>query len=299
MTALRALDAVARLGSISGAADELSFTRSAVSHQISALEQRLGFELTERVGRGVKLTPRGERYAREIERALSAVLRAGYNSQEPLVTGRLCVSCNTGFASSWLCQRIGSFISLYPLVQLHLVSPPSPADTTAHEADVFVTYGNGNWPHMQVTQLVDLHHFPVCSPQYLNEQGGLKSVEDLGRCTLLHMNDFTDWKLWLAATGRNDIDCSSGILFADAPCALSACMAGQGIAIGDSLLSSTALKRGLLVTPYDIRVRSSRGYYLALQPAKAMRPVVRAFTDWLIFTLAHDPQKCEGQVNFI
>lgn len=56
MTALRALDAVARLGSVSAAAQELNLTRSAVSHRLATLEERLGFALTERTGRGIRLT---------------------------------------------------------------------------------------------------------------------------------------------------------------------------------------------------------------------------------------------------
>ena len=59
-SALRALDAVARLGSVTRAAAELNITRSAVSHQLRFLEQELGFAVVERDGRGVALTPRGE-----------------------------------------------------------------------------------------------------------------------------------------------------------------------------------------------------------------------------------------------
>lgn len=54
MTALRALDAVARLGSVSEAATELNLTPSAISHQIKSLEQTLGFALTERTGRNIR-----------------------------------------------------------------------------------------------------------------------------------------------------------------------------------------------------------------------------------------------------
>jgi len=106
MTALRALDAVARLGSISSAADKLSLTRSAVSHRISTLEEQLGFALTERVGRGIRLTFRGEQFAREVQQILERVQLAAAGQHGQQIAGRLCVSCNTGFASAGLCQHI-------------------------------------------------------------------------------------------------------------------------------------------------------------------------------------------------
>ncbi|WP_205299883.1 LysR substrate-binding domain-containing protein [Pantoea sp. Tr-811] len=287
MTALRALDAVARLGSISGAADELSLTRSAVSHRISTLEEQLGFALTERIGRGIRLTFRGEQFAREVQHILQRVQLAAAGQHEQQIAGRLCVSCNTGFASAWLCQHINEFMTLYPQVQFHLISPRTPADTTSNEADVFISYGTGDWPNMQVMPLMDLHYFPVLSPQLLYANGGLRHIDDLLKYTLLHMNDYTDWRVWLGAAGRNQVNSSSGVLFSDAPCALAACLAGQGVAMGDNLLSSDALRRGLLVSPFEISTRSNRAYFLVCHPAKAEHPIVKAFSDWLIETLAH------------
>ncbi|MGJ7546864.1 LysR substrate-binding domain-containing protein [Pseudomonas alloputida] len=287
MTALRALDAVARLGSISSAADELSLTRSAVSHRIGTLEEQLGFALTERIGRGIRLTFRGEQYAREVQQILERVQLAAAGEQGQQIAGRLCVSCNTGFASAWLCQHINAFMTLHPQVQFHLISPRTPADTSSSEADIFIAYGTGDWPNLQVMPLMDLHYFPVLSPQLLYANGGLRHIDDLSNFTLLHMNDYTDWRVWLGAAGRNKVDASSGVLFSDAPCALAACLAGQGIAMGDSLLSSDALRRGVLVSPFDISTRANRSYFLVCHPAKAQRPIVKAFSDWLIDTLAH------------
>lgn len=286
MTALRALDAVARHASISAAADELNLTRSAVSHRLGTLEQHLGFALTERVGRGIRLTWRGERYAREVQQILAQVQQAALDPEQQQVGGRLCVSCNTGFASAWLCQHLDSFMTLYPQIQLKLVSPRTPADTSASEADIFIAYGTGDWPNLQVTAIADLQYFPVCSPQLLYDRGGLKHPDDLRRYTLLHMNDYTDWRRWLGAAGRNGVDAGSGILFADAPCALAACLAGQGVALGDNLLSQDALRRGLLVSPFEISLRPNRGYFLVCHPAKAGLSSVKAFSDWLMARLA-------------
>lgn len=121
MTALRALDAVARLGSVSEAATELNLTPSAISHQIKSLEQTLGFALTERTGRNIRITWQGERYARDIHGLLANILEAGQRFDGQQVSGRLCISSPAGFATYWLCTHIADFQALYPQVELHLI----------------------------------------------------------------------------------------------------------------------------------------------------------------------------------
>ena len=69
--ALRALDAFSRYGSVWRAAEELNLTRSAVSHQLRFLEHDLGFDLLKRAGKGVSLTPQGQRYAADVRKALT------------------------------------------------------------------------------------------------------------------------------------------------------------------------------------------------------------------------------------
>ncbi|WXL26443.1 LysR substrate-binding domain-containing protein [Ectopseudomonas mendocina] len=283
MTALRALDAIARLGSVSAAADELSLTRSAISHQISSLENSLGFTLTERQGRGIVLTSAGERYARDVHRILNALEEAGRSIDSISVGGRLTVSCPPGFASYWLCQHIGDFVRQFPQVQLQLISPRSPDDVSNSQADLFIAYGIGDWPNMQVEPIVPLRFFPVCSPRLIHALGGLKSVHDLSRFPLLHMNDHSDWRVWLNAARAKHLDLEqhSGVVFDDANCAQAACIAGQGVAMGDNLLSGDALAQGLLVSPFDIAIDSLRGYYLISTPEKSQRPSVEAFNQWL------------------
>lgn len=281
MTALRALDAVARLGSVSAAATELSLTRSAISHRLHNLEEKLGVPLIERDGRGIKLTYEGERYAHEVHLILCRVQEAERRFAGHKVSGRLCVSCNPGFANYWLCQHIGDFLQQYPHVQLQVVSPRTTDDTSDPAVDLFIAYGAGDWPHQLVQQIVALHYFPVASPRLINAKKGLKHAADLAAHTLLHMNDYADWKTWLATVGASGIDATAGVLFTDANCAISACIAAQGVSIGDNLLCGDALTRGLLVRPFEMSIESSRGYYLVCDSLKGERPVVQAFSRWL------------------
>ncbi len=280
-TALKALDAIARHGLISRAAAELYLTRSAVSHQIDGLERSLGFAVLEKVGRGITLTYRGERYMLEVRRALSILEEAGRRNANGEVAGRLRVSCTAGFAVYWLCQHLSGFHHAYPDVELSINTPPRAGEVNPRDADLFISYGTGEWPGFTVEPITSLSYFPVCSPTLLNAHGPRLKPEDLAGALLLHMSNHDDWLQWLAGAGLHEIDGRRGIVFSDAPFAQQAAISGQGIAIGDTLLSGDALARGVLVRPFDVAIASQRGYYLVCAPERASRPDVRAFSDWL------------------
>ena len=76
MQALRALEAAARTGSLTRAAESLSVTHGAISHQIKALEALVGVPLIERAGRGMRMTDDGERLATRVRAALADVADA-------------------------------------------------------------------------------------------------------------------------------------------------------------------------------------------------------------------------------
>jgi LysR family glycine cleavage system transcriptional activator len=281
MTGLRALDAVARLGSVSEAANELNLTPSAISHQLKILESTLGFALTERIGRGVRITYQGELYARDIHQLLSNILAAGQRFDAEQISGRLCVSSPPGFSTYWLCQHIAAFQQLYPQIELQLISPPVPGDISDPRADVFISYGVGDWPDRRVERIVKLQSFPVCSPRLAIASGGLKSPQELGSWLLLHLFNHSEWRVWLAAADAPAVNAQSGIVFSDANFVMAACIAGQGIALGDNLVSGEALAQGLLIQPFELQIDSGFGYYLVADQQKAERPAVQAFAEWV------------------
>src|SRR4029453_9486151 len=73
LNAVRAFDAVARLGSVRAAADELAVTPAAVSQRLPGLEGHPGIAVTQRHGRGLMLTGSGRAWHGEIARHLRAI----------------------------------------------------------------------------------------------------------------------------------------------------------------------------------------------------------------------------------
>jgi LysR family glycine cleavage system transcriptional activator len=289
MGALRALEAVARLGSVNRAASEIGLTRSAVSHQLRFLEEQLGFAITAKAGRGIQLTPRGEIYARDVRRALLLLAEAQGRSGESGLTGKLRVSCAPGFGTFWLCAHIGEFRASYPFLKLEIVTPRRFDDVTERGVDVFIAFGDGDWAGRWVEPLVDLRFSPVCSPALLNAAGGLNSVDDVARLPLLHLSDTGDWSRWIAVARAEGIDAGSGIVFSDMHLLIAAALAGQGIAMGDPITAGDALDEGRLVRPFAATIRSPNSYYLVTDRKRAASAPIQAFRDWMRGRLGRVP----------
>jgi LysR family transcriptional regulator, glycine cleavage system transcriptional activator len=279
--ALRALDAFARYGSVWRAAEELNLTRSAVSHQLRFLEQDLGFDLLKRAGKGVSLTPQGQRYAADVRKALTLLGDALVQYGDKGIRGSLTISCTPGFASLWLCTHVAEFTLLYPDVALRVVTPPRLDDVTNPAVDAFIAYGAGDWPKFAVELLSQVEFTPLCSPILLNRIGGLNDPSDALKMLLLHLDDEDDWRRWFKAAGVAAPDAAQGVTFSDMNLVLAAASAGQGIAMGDELTCRQALDTGRLVRPFDLAIRSSRAYYLVMEHHRVANPASLAFSDWL------------------
>lgn len=284
--ALRALDSFARHGSVWRAADELGLTRSAVSHQLRLLESDLGFELLRRVGKGVGLTARGRRYANSVRKALSMIGEAAIHHDDRGVGGPFTISCTPGFASLWLCTHIGEFLERYPDVALRIRTPRRLDETSNREVDVFIAFGDGNWPNRTVELLSEVEFTPLCSPVLLNKAGGINEPADLLKVPLLHLVEYEDWARWFALAGVEVPDPETGIIFSDMNLLLSATTAGQGVAMGDELTCGRALASGTLVRPFELAVQSMRAYYLVMEHQKSGNPIARVFAEWMRSRLA-------------
>lgn len=279
--ALRALESFARHGAVWQAADELNLTRSAVSHQLRMLERDLDFHMLNRVGTRVELTPQGRAYAEDVRQALLAISGSAARNTGRGVAGSLTVSCAPGFASSWLCNKIGRFTATYPDVALSIITPRRLGEVSNPEVDLFITYGDGDFPDMQAEHILDVVTTPICSPTMVNRLGGMPEPLDVLRLGLLHLSDHKDWAMWFASVGIDPGLAATGLIFSDMHLVYAAALAGQGTAMGDVILLEDAMNSGQLVRPFEQTVRSPRAYYMAVPLAMLENPIVMAFRTWL------------------
>lgn len=279
--ALRALESFARHGTVWKAADELNLTRSAISHQLRLLERELGFKILNRVGTRIELTEQGLGYAADIRQALNTIAGSASRHSSRGVSGAITVSCPPGFASNWLCNYISHFRDAYPDVRISIVTPRRLDDISNPDVDLFIAFGTGNWPSMQVERIVEVEFAPLCSPVLLNKIGGLTDPNDIKKVCLLHLSDYEDWENWLALAGVDQGYASTGIIFSDMNLVFAATLSGQGVAVGDRFTCRHAMTSGQLVQPFDISIKSSRSYYMVVSEAKADSQAVVAFSTWL------------------
>src|SRR5690242_1801258 len=135
---LRVFHAVAEAGSFTHAGESLNLSQSAVSRQISALEESLSVPLFHRHARGLILTEQGEllfRTAREVFAKLS-MAEGLISESKDRPKGPLKITSTVAFGSSWLTPRIREFLDLYPEIQVTLVVDDSELDLSMREADV-------------------------------------------------------------------------------------------------------------------------------------------------------------------
>lgn len=284
--ALRALESFARHGAVWQAAEELHLTRSAVSHQLRLLERDLGFRLLDRVGTRVALTPQGAAYAADVRRALSLIAGSAARNATRGLAGALTVSSTPGFASSWLCGRLGGFAAAFPDVTLSVVTPRRLDDTSNPDVDLFISFGFGSNPGMEVELLKEVEFTPLCSPVLLNRTGGFDTPADVLRSTLFHLGDHEDWEAWFRLAGLAPERARTGIRFSDMNLVYAAVLGAQGVAMGDEFICRDAMAEGRLVRPFDLAVRSPRSYFLVVPPEKAGNPAVAAFRGWLAAELS-------------
>jgi LysR family transcriptional regulator, glycine cleavage system transcriptional activator len=280
MQTLVALDALARLGTVWEAAEELDISRSAVSHRLAMLEEILGFELAARAGTGVILTAQGKRYADEVRKSLALLTNAQEERAHRDIEGVPRVSSTAGFSSMWLCKHIAAFHAEHPNIWLQIVSASELDEVTHPDVDLFIAFGDGKWPKHWVQHLYDVEFAPMCSPALLNVQGGLHQPSDVLRFPLL-MRRWDDWKEWLRVCNVDAPKESAGIGFSDMILVQTAAIAGQGIMLGDETTCAGALASGELVSPFSTTINPQRGYYLVRHRHKHASPATLAFIRWL------------------
>lgn len=184
---LRVFHAVAEAGSFTHAGETLNLSQSAVSRQISALEDGLGVPLFHRHARGLSLTEQGEALnhtVRDIVAKLTLTERMIGESRD-VAKGPLKVTATSAFGSTWLTPRIGEFLSLYPDVQLTLLLDDTELDLGMREADVAIRVSAPRQPDLIQRHLMAFRSHLYAHQDYLKKRGEPQSVADLASHDLI------------------------------------------------------------------------------------------------------------------
>ncbi|MEE4298466.1 MAG: LysR substrate-binding domain-containing protein [Pseudomonadales bacterium] len=289
LNALRMFEAAARLGSFKRASEELHVTQSAVSRQVSLLEEQLGAALFERRNRAITMTEAARLLHPVLTRALDdiddATGRIREREAEPPRSARLVITSTPGIAELWLGRRLGAFCRDHSWVDPEILIAADPGLLDEGRADLAIHYGSGELPGLRSTPLHATVEFPVCSPELLLEKP-LDAPEDLGQHRLLHWQSRGRWGAFLRRGGISGVHWDQGPVLHDYALALDMAIAGEGVALADDLLAAEHLFAGRLVKPLALSSSSERQQVL-LERAGEPRPwAASAFRDWLLEEIA-------------
>jgi LysR family glycine cleavage system transcriptional activator len=287
LNGLRAVEVLARRGSLRQAAEELGVSPSAVSQQVSRAEAQLGQIVFVRRPGGLRLTEFGSAFVahlssgfRELENAVALAARQ--------TQGTVVVSVAPAFASRWLLPRLATHFQRHPDVLVRIDATTRLVDLDRSDVDVAIRLGDGGWPGVAAELLLEETVFPVCIPRLA---GKLRRIADLADAwAITDENAMISWDRWFAAMGEAPVAMHRGAHFGDPMLAMDAVLAGHGVMLAWQMLAADALADGRLVAPFGTHVQSGLGYWLVRRRHGRESRTTANFCRWLREEIAATPE---------
>lgn len=282
LVSLRTFEAAARHGSFRRAAEELSVTESAVSHQIAALEASLDTQLFARTPGGARLSHSGEILFPFLREAFDQIENGTALLRRDQSQDGLTLQIYVTLAVRWLIPRLHRFRLAHPDIRLALDSSIMDWDFVPKAADMAIVYARAPaHDGVEYVHLLDMHLVLVCCPKLRRK---IASAKDLSRFTALEVssapNQPNDLDTWFTEVDQRK---RPGIVekFDSYILALEAAINGQGLMVAPDLMVERDLVSGRLVQPMAIKVKQPGGWYLAYLKRKRTHRGVQTFRKWL------------------
>lgn len=294
LNGLKAFEAAARHESFTRAAEELSVTQGAVSHQVKALEAEIGLRLFHRERQRLVITEAGRSYLEVVCDALDRISAGTERLQQRERTGILTISVSPGFAAKWLVHRLGRFSEQHPDIELRISASTRYVDFAREDVDIAIRQSTAPESNLHCVRLCTEQRYPVCSPKLLTGANAIAKPADLATHPLLHVNDHKDWASWLDAAGVSSVDPTRGTVFNQASMAIDAAIDGQGVAVARSTLVAWDLIGGRLGRPFNFGLPATSAYWIVCPKAKSQLPKNVTIRDWLLAEAAADQLALRG-----
>ncbi len=281
LSALRAFEAAARHRSAKRAAEELSVTPTAISHQIRQLEESLGVALFVRRPRQLILTAQGQTLLRVLSDSFDAIAETVTKLRQPPARQAVTLSTTPAVAARWLLPWVCLLRDAHPDIDLSIQVSHEWVALEGIVADMAIRYGEGPWPGLVAEKLFDNVFIPACSPAL-----ELREPAELVRHTLLHFSSPkviapVDWAAWQRRVQVPGLDVSAGLLFSDESHGITAALDGQGVALMSRHLIAEELRQGRLVQPFGPEI-TVQPFHLVYPPERLGEPAIAAVREWIL-----------------
>jgi DNA-binding transcriptional LysR family regulator len=298
--ALRALDAVARLGGVRRAALALNLDHAVVSRHLRSIEAWTGRTLIDRSRKGgALLTEEGMRYHRRIALAIDGIAEATLDLMKSTDQHSLHIWCMPAFAVQWLIARFDAFETANPKLAIELRPTNTVPDVSKHQADVDIRFVQAYGPPLKFPPGVRTLEIArpltilVASPSYVERMTPIDTAADVLKHHLVHRETFDTWKAWFVSQGMDgDIDLSgTGPRLNHGHLMLDAARRGRGISLANELVAKDDIAAGRLV---EIKGRQPfkevvLGAYCFIAKTDRWDDLpIRKLRNWLIEAISRD-----------
>lgn len=248
---LQAFEQTARLGNVAKAAEVLSLTPSAVSHQIAKLEEMIGQSLFIRGARGVTLTPSGERYYQEVTNILHSLVLATEQASNNSPKDSLYIHSSPSFGLLWLMPRLESFKEKYPLIQVNLSCSYENLHFTRDKIDIDIRHGISNWTGVEIRTVRSEKLEVLASPKLLERSPVFRPKDLLKKELILSKSTLVTWPQWFAHQGLSIPEFPYTFSFDRSYMSLEAATHGLGFVLESNILTQNYLESGKLVKVFS------------------------------------------------
>lgn len=273
-------------GSFSAASRELNHSPSAVSRQISNLENKIGVQLLTRSSQGISLTEEGHVfYSRctEIRRNIASALDLA-DSLSQVPEGKLRVNTTVAFGKSQILPALGDFYEKYPKIELSIDFNDRPIDLAVTPIDVAIQFAEQIKDESLIGRKLAVNRRVICAaPSYNSRAGMVKTPQDLADHNILRLSTVEHWNDWVAEVcgPENSAKEHSNFEANSADALYHAALAGLGIARLPTYLIAQDIAEGRLVNLLPEHVDSASNIYAVYMMKRNMPPKIRVFLDFL------------------
>ena len=267
------------------AAGELGITRSAVSHQVKLLEQRLDVMLFRRDARRAELTQAGQTYYPTVHEAFNQIEMQTRALRPSTTDNDLTIQVYVTVALKWLIPRLHDFERKFPDTKVRLSTSYFDWDFDERNVDVGLILARNKLPGHYYRPLFKSYLKPVCSPT-LN----VKSLDDLKKHKLIDVYTAEeDWQIWLEAAGVKGLKPTNRLAVDSYILAQESAIEGRGLCMTIGPYATEEIKLGRLMEPFEQRVEHRHHWYFACSSENRNKNKVKRFEDWLVKQVAADP----------
>jgi LysR family glycine cleavage system transcriptional activator len=287
LRAIQAFEAFGRLGSVTGAAEELGVSPGAVSQQIRKAEQALDAQLLERRGRMLALTSWGRLYHAAVSEGFDRIREAGELLERARTESALTISCLPSLAGKWLAPQLFDWQTHHVGATVRLIGAEPEARFGEEQLDFRISYGSKNRDYDHYVELFTDWVVPACAPALLKRFPLRKPIDILERPLLAiewardHRSPPT-WSEWATSIGAKYRKTSGEVAFSLSSAAIDAAINGRGFVLAQLSMAGEDISSGRLVVPFNLPLRLPDPYFLAWDRSALQKPLGAQLRAWIV-----------------